>query len=68
MAFSSLIRFIVRTFRAEPSFVNHATNNLVDDVIELFGVLGVGILPPVVSHLRRNVPQRHEFVSNGLAQ
>ena len=68
IAFSALVRSILRILGAKPALIDHATDDLADDLIELFRVLGFRILQPVVAHLRRDMSQLHELVRDRFAR
>ena len=49
-------------------WTTHATNDLINEIIEIPGILGFRVVQPVVPHLRRDMSERYEFVSNSLPQ
>src|SRR4029450_1661888 len=57
--FASFIRGPVRPLGTNAPFSNHAANNLIDDFVQLLGFFRFWVLQPVITHLRRNVPQRN---------
>src|SRR5438128_1838299 len=68
LALAAFVWSILTTFGTQPSFLNHAANNLADHLVELLRFFRFGIVEPVVHHLLRDVSHLDELLDDGVPE